>query len=502
MGSKDPGDTVREPRLGDTVVYRRSRMGYLDLVVALGASAFVVSILILSIGLLASGEPAALGFLLIAGAMSAYLVPGSLLGLARVMRDGTILTLTPDGLVLHGVGYIPWTDVDHMDIEDQMPLVQERGTRVVGSMRQIAIHLRPGADAPAETDLDRAYRRIARGYLALGERAGRGRFHWLGVKEREVAGRLEDILDVATMYHAAVVGLDRYATDAKADPHGPAVSSAGSVEAVGDPELATEARRVSKAAHRDKRSVDDPAPRGRRVAVGLGIVVAVGVISWSLGRTLFGVRPSGALPPWPFIAFALLAGGLRFGHMRAAREGSWTRRAFAASVPVAIAAFLAGVVSASMAAGTFGTTARGSDPSAQPSAVGSAASVRPVARAAMALPEHPAIDAIDGHESTTWNAGAGPPNWILVDLGTDRSLIGVRLLVEQTPPGRTVHRILVNGDIGGEFERIHTFDGRTASGQWLVFRPDPPIPRVRRVVIETVEGPSWVAWREIVIDHD
>lgn len=510
MGPRDPDGATETPTLDETTVFRRSRMGYLDIVVSLGASAFLVGMMFLSIALIGSGEPAGFGFFVIAGAMSAFIVPATLVGLGRVIRDGTILTLTPDGLVLHAVGYIPWTDVDRMEIEDLAPLVQEPGTKVVGSMRQIAIHLRPGVEAPPGSTLDAVYRRIARGYLAVGEKAGRGRFHWLGVKEREIDGRLEDILDLATMYHAAVVGLEPYTeaavTDSAAttEPPAPTVVSDLAGDVVGDRELADEARRISAAADRDSRRRPDVTGRRRRFLIGLGIVGGVAVISLFLGWTLFGASRNGVGPPWPFIAFALLAGGLQMIQLRAARDGSWARRPLAASFPVAIAAFMAGVIGASVANGTFGTTTARSDPSATATATASARAgqVRLTARAATELVDAPARFAIDGQESTMWNAGQGPPDWILVDLGTERSVTAVRLLVEQTPAGRTVHQILVNGADGGEFERIHTFEGTTASGEWLIFHPATPIRNVRRVVIETVEGPSWVAWREIVIAHE
>ena len=506
MGSS-PGITTEVRSLDQTIVYRRSRMGYLDILVAVGASVFLIGMLFLSIGLMTSGEPAGFGFFVIAGAMSAFIVPATFVGLGRVIRDGTILTLAPDGLVLHAVGFIPWTDVERMEIEDLTPLVQEPGTRVVGSMRQIAIHLRPGADVPPGSSLDAVYRRIGQGFLAVGEKAGRGRFHWLGVKEREIDGRLEDVLDLATMYHAAVVGLDRYPDVAPTVPAASAELGAQGVAGepddavVADRELADEARRISATMAPDTRSERDPTRRVRRLVVGFGIVGTIAVIGLFLGRTLFGASPSGALPPWPFIAFVLLVGGLQAIHVRAARDGSWTRRPFAASIPVAIAGLMAGVVWASIAAGTFGTPTGRSEASAVPSPSGRAP-VRLEARAPIELPESPARFAIDGQETTMWNAGEGPPTWILVDLGTDRSITAVRHSVEQTPAGRTVHHIRVNGSIGGEFERIHTFEGTTSSGQWLVFRPETPIPNVRRVVIETVESPSWVAWREIVIAHD
>ena len=106
--------------------------------------------------------------------------------------------------------------------------------------------------------------------------------------------------------------------------------------------------------------------------------------------------------------------------------------------------------------------------------------------------------AIDGNERTSWNAGAHPPAWIELDLGVEGSVSAIKLLVEQNPDGPTVHHVFIAPD-EGPYEHVHTFEGVTRVGQWLTFTPEAPLANVRTVVIQTVDSPSWVAWREVVI---
>ena len=105
--------------------------------------------------------------------------------------------------------------------------------------------------------------------------------------------------------------------------------------------------------------------------------------------------------------------------------------------------------------------------------------------------------AVDGIERTSWNAGDHPPAWIELDLGIQGPVSAIKLLVEQSPEGPTVHHVFVAGDDGG-YEHVHTFEGITRSGQWLTFTPT-PLEDVRAVVIQTVDSPSWVAWREVLV---
>ncbi|MQC26621.1 MAG: hypothetical protein DWG76_04115 [Chloroflexi bacterium] len=122
--------------------------------------------------------------------------------------------------------------------------------------------------------------------------------------------------------------------------------------------------------------------------------------------------------------------------------------------------------------------------------------------ASAALPDFPAEQAVDGISTITaenwWSAGDSPTQWIEIDLGAAAAISEIRLLPSQSPAGSTVHRILGCKSAGGR-EELHVFRGNTEDGQWLEFSPAQPLQGYTCLRIETIESPSWVAWREIEI---
>ena len=123
---------------------------------------------------------------------------------------------------------------------------------------------------------------------------------------------------------------------------------------------------------------------------------------------------------------------------------------------------------------------------------------RPVT-ASSAQADGPAEAAVDGDGDTLWNAGAGPPATIEVDLGSPIRVTEVRLRVSQFPAGATTHRVSGREVLGGPSVELGTADGSTADNDVLTLTPDPTLPAVRFVRVETVTSPSWVAWREIEV---
>ena len=113
--------------------------------------------------------------------------------------------------------------------------------------------------------------------------------------------------------------------------------------------------------------------------------------------------------------------------------------------------------------------------------------------ASTSLGDRPPELAVDGDVETGWGAGAGPEQWIELDLGQEYELVCVRLLTDQFPAGRTIHRI--NGGVhdnpGAELGII---DSETDYGEWLELAGTWNVEFLR---ITTVESPSWVAWLEI-----
>jgi hypothetical protein len=122
------------------------------------------------------------------------------------------------------------------------------------------------------------------------------------------------------------------------------------------------------------------------------------------------------------------------------------------------------------------------------------------ARASSELPGRGAALAIDGLFDTLWNADSGPPQWIEIDLGSQRTVEQIRLLVAQDPGGRSQHVVSVSGE-GGDWRRIAVLDSETADGDSLLIEPDRPLDGVRHVRVETtaLAGGLAPAWREIAL---
>lgn len=110
----------------------------------------------------------------------------------------------------------------------------------------------------------------------------------------------------------------------------------------------------------------------------------------------------------------------------------------------------------------------------------------------------PADFAVNGDPGTWWSAGAGPVQWIEVDLGEPEAIAGHRLTISQSPPGDTEHRVHGQGPwTDGAETLLHTFAGRTQAMDVLTHTPEEPWEGIRFVRVETVQSPSWVFWREI-----
>lgn len=124
--------------------------------------------------------------------------------------------------------------------------------------------------------------------------------------------------------------------------------------------------------------------------------------------------------------------------------------------------------------------------------VAAGARVRASASAAGQGPER----AVDGVAGSGWVAGDGPPQWIEVDFGGPATIETLRLVVDQSPAGRTVH-VVSGGPSRDRLERLHVFDGSTTYGDELTWTPTAPLTGIRVLRIETTTSPSWVAWQEI-----
>jgi len=136
----------------------------------------------------------------------------------------------------------------------------------------------------------------------------------------------------------------------------------------------------------------------------------------------------------------------------------------------------------------------------QPGSAGSNLAYHKKARFSQALPGYPGEFAMDGDAGTWWSAGGGPAQWIEIDLGAPYTVQTIRLILSQSPAGMSVHRVRGRGpEKDAPFITLHTFSGVTDDLSLLTYSPDQAWENIQYIRIETLQSPSWVAWREIEI---
>ncbi|MEZ5175857.1 MAG: discoidin domain-containing protein [Acidimicrobiia bacterium] len=106
--------------------------------------------------------------------------------------------------------------------------------------------------------------------------------------------------------------------------------------------------------------------------------------------------------------------------------------------------------------------------------------------------------AVDGWNTTVWESGDGPTQWIEIDLGTESTVEAIRLVTSQYPEGDTVHRVLV-GASAAQLHQVYEFAGFTHDGDRLEHVFAGPLEHVRFVRVVTTNSPSFVSWREITV---
>jgi hypothetical protein len=121
-------------------------------------------------------------------------------------------------------------------------------------------------------------------------------------------------------------------------------------------------------------------------------------------------------------------------------------------------------------------------------------------RYSAALPGYTGELAVDGDPGTLWNSGQDPVQWIEIDLGAVYNIQSIRLIISQYPAGMTVHRVRARGPNPEDpYVTLHSFEGVTSEENPLFFAPEAPWQGLRYIRIETLQSPSWVAWREVEI---
>jgi hypothetical protein len=110
------------------------------------------------------------------------------------------------------------------------------------------------------------------------------------------------------------------------------------------------------------------------------------------------------------------------------------------------------------------------------------------------LPEY----AVDGSTALQWGAGDGPPQWIEIDLETPQTINSVTMQVAQYPAGETRHQVwAISAD--GQQILLREFVGRTDDNDILTIELPIPLADVQSIRVNTLESPSWVAWKEIEV---
>jgi hypothetical protein len=125
---------------------------------------------------------------------------------------------------------------------------------------------------------------------------------------------------------------------------------------------------------------------------------------------------------------------------------------------------------------------------------------RKTVRVSSSVPGHGGELAVDREPGASWSAGDFAPQWIEIDLDAAHNIREIRLLPDQYPAGKTVHRVLGKGWGTGHIWRLlYTLEGTTKDSQVLSYTPPQRLTGIQVIRIETVSSPSWVAWREIGI---
>jgi predicted amidohydrolase YtcJ len=118
--------------------------------------------------------------------------------------------------------------------------------------------------------------------------------------------------------------------------------------------------------------------------------------------------------------------------------------------------------------------------------------------ASASLPDSPPSAVLDGNPEAIWNAGAGPEQWIQIDLGKPTVVKTIRLIIAQYPAGETVHQIWGGANENG-LSLLGEFRGFTKDPDTLEFSSVKALTNIRYIRIVTSQSPSWVAWREIEV---
>lgn len=104
--------------------------------------------------------------------------------------------------------------------------------------------------------------------------------------------------------------------------------------------------------------------------------------------------------------------------------------------------------------------------------------------------------ATDGDPETVWNSQNFPSQWISITLDNLYLVERIELVVAQAPPGPTTNILWLDNGSGVRTQFHHLAETHTEDGQTLAIEMNPPR-LTKGILVQTLDSPSWVAWREV-----
>jgi len=103
------------------------------------------------------------------------------------------------------------------------------------------------------------------------------------------------------------------------------------------------------------------------------------------------------------------------------------------------------------------------------------------------------FSAFNRDSADAWNAGSLPTAYLQANFPGSTRIKDIYLRVAQSPYGTTTH--VLQGLSNGSWISLTTFQGNTSEGQILHWTGTADVSAVR---VTTTQGPSWVAWHELL----
>jgi hypothetical protein len=107
--------------------------------------------------------------------------------------------------------------------------------------------------------------------------------------------------------------------------------------------------------------------------------------------------------------------------------------------------------------------------------------------------------AVDGDPRTQWSSGAGPTQWIEIDLQDNYDIAEISLVPGLVMPGVTIHRVLGTAAASSDFQTLYVFNSQVSDSPLLAYAASAAWQNVRIVRVETTYSPTSIGWREIEI---